>query len=165
MDLIDFSKVYSASKKSLHSPFFPSNVMAIVAGRTGSGKTNLIMNLLTQPNLLSYSSVYIYTTTLYQESYVYLRQYYEQLSQYTKATTGKLVTIGHFYSSDEEILDPSLLDKTQHHIMIFDDVMHKVQSIIKGHFCRGMHSNISVFYLVQSLHHISKHCIRENCTK
>src|SRR5271155_5924535 len=113
MDLIDFSKVYSKSKKSLHSQFFPANVMAM----SGSGKTNLIMNLLTQPNLLSYSSVYIYTTTLYQESYVYLRQYYEKLSQYIKATTGKIVTIGHFYSSDEEILDPSLLDKTQHHIM------------------------------------------------
>ena len=74
MDLIDFSQIYSKSQKSLYSHYFSSNVMAIVASRTGSGKINLIMNLLTQPNLLLYCSVYIYTTTLYQESYVYLRQ-------------------------------------------------------------------------------------------
>ena len=162
MNLIDFSKSYISNKKSLHSQFFPSNIMAIVSGKTGSGKTNLIMNLLTQPGLLSYSFVHVYSTTLYQEAYVYLRSYYERISQHIKSTTGKSVTIAHFYSSDDEILDPSQLDKNHHHIMIFDDVMLKEQSIIKDYFCRGRHNNISVFYLVQSLHKIAKHCIREN---
>ena len=29
-------------------------------------------------------------------------------------------------------------------------------------FCSGRHNNVNVFYLVQSLHKIAKHCIREN---
>ena len=29
-------------------------------------------------------------------------------------------------------------------------------------FCRGRHNNVSCFDLVQSLHKIAKHCIREN---
>ncbi|HLX53058.1 MAG TPA: ATPase/DNA packaging protein [Aquella sp.] len=162
MNVIDFSKRYTSNKKSLHSQFFPANIMAIVAGRTGSGKTNLIIHLLTQPGLLYYSFVHVYSATLYQEAYVYLRQYYEKISQYVKSTTGKSETIANFYSSDDEILDPSQLDKNYHHIMIFDDVMLKEQSVIKEYFCRGRHNNVNVFYLVQSLHKISKHCIREN---
>src|SRR5271156_956899 len=82
MNLIDFSKSYTSDKKSLHSQFFPANIMSIVAGRTGSGKTNLIMNLLPQPGLLSYSFVHVYSATLYQEAYVYLRSYYDNISKY-----------------------------------------------------------------------------------
>ena len=46
--------------------------------------------------------------------------------------------------------------------MIFDDVMLKDQTVIKDYFCRGRHNNVSVFYLCQSLHKITKYCIREN---
>ena len=36
------------------------------------------------------------------------------------------------------------------------------QTAIKKYFCSGRHNNVNVFYLVQSLHKIAKHCIREN---
>ena len=46
--------------------------------------------------------------------------------------------------------------------MVFDDVMLKDQTASKKYFCSGKHNNVNVFYLVQSLHKIAKHCIREN---
>jgi len=46
--------------------------------------------------------------------------------------------------------------------MIFDDVMLKDQTQIKEYICLGRHSNVSMFYLCQSIHAISKHCISQN---
>src|SRR5271165_6433631 len=166
MNQIDYSKRYnsrSSSDKSFHSSFFPKNIMAVIAGKTGSGKTQLPINLLVQPCILNYSFVHIYSPTLYQDAYVFLRKYYEELSHYILVTTGKTIKIAHFHSSDDEIVDPSKLDKNYHHIMVFDDVMLNDQSIIRDYFCRGQHNNVSCFYLVQSLHRIAKHCIRDNC--
>ena len=163
MNQIDFSKMYNSDNKSFHSSFFPKNIMAVIAGKTGSGKTQLLINLLIQEGILNYSFVHIYSPTLYQDAYVFLRKYYEELSHYILVTTGKTVMIGHFHSSDDEIVDPSKLDKNYHHIMVFDDVMLEDQFIIRDYFCRGRHNNISCFYLVQSLHKIAKHCIRDNC--
>ena len=40
--------------------------------------------------------------------------------------------------------------------------MFEDQTAIKKYFCSGRHNNVNVFYLVQSLHKIAKHCIREN---
>ena len=76
--------------------------------------------------------------------------------------TGQSVKIAHFLDPDEELVNPESLDKNKNHIMIFDDVLHKDQKQIKDYFCRGRHNNVNVFYLVQSLHAIAKHCIRQN---
>ena len=46
--------------------------------------------------------------------------------------------------------------------MVFDDVMLKDQTIIGAYFCTQGYNNENVFYLVQSLHKIQKHCIRDN---
>ena len=60
------------------------------------------------------------------------------------------------------LIDPIELDKNQNHVMVFDDVMLEDQTMMKKYFCSGRHNNVNVFYLVQSLHKIAKHCIREN---
>ena len=128
-----------------------------MAGSTGSGKTNLMIHLLKEKQLFYYSDAYVYSSTLYQPSYEYLKEYYECLENFIKHKSRQVVKIAHFLDADEEIVDPSMLDKNQNHIMIFDDVMLKDQTQIKDYFCRGRH-----FYLCQSLHKIAKHCIREN---
>jgi hypothetical protein len=133
-----------------------------MAGSTGCGKTNLMIHLLKEKQLLNYADVYVYSSTLYQPSYEYLKNYYEILEKFIEDKTGKLVKLSNFFDADDEIVDPSTLDKDKNHIMIFDDVMLKDQTVIKEYFCKGRHNNINVFYLCQSLHKISKHCIREN---
>ena len=145
-----------------HGPMFPNNIFAVVAGSTGSGKTNLITHLLVTPGLLDYSDVYIYATTLHQHSYEYLKTYYEDIEKSIKNRTNISVKVAHFFDADEDIPDPKHLNAKQSHIVIFDDVILEDQSVIKKYFTKGRHNNANVFYLCQSLHQIKKHCIRDN---
>ena len=164
MEIKDHTKEYQipASTCGKHSIMFPKTIFCVIAGATGSGKTNLMVDLLKRENGLNYSDVYVYCSTLYQPAYEHLKKYYESLENYIKHKYKKSMKIFHFFDTDEEIKDPSELDKNQNHIMIFDDVMLKDQEKIKDYFCRGRHNNVNVFYLCQSLHKIKKHCIREN---
>jgi Poxvirus A32 protein len=162
MNIIDFSKEYRVRSCRPHSPIFPENIFAVIAAQTGGGKTNLMINLLRKARLLNYDKVYIYSSTLHQPAYEYLRQYYSDLEQLIFDNEKKSVKIAHFFDADSEIMDPSQLDMNKNHVMIFDDVKMADQSVIKDYFCRGRHNSVNVFYLCQSLHKIAKHCIREN---
>jgi Poxvirus A32 protein len=162
MEITDFTKEFNIASCGLHSILFPKNILCVVAGASGSGKTNLMLNLLRKAKLLYYDHVYVYSSTLYQPAYEYLKQFYLDLEKLFLEKANQEVKIARFFDADDEILNPSELSKDKSHIMIFDDVMLKDQSIIKDYFCRGRHNNINVFYLCQSLHKIGKHCIREN---
>ena len=162
MDILDWTKdIVKVDNK--HSAFFPHTIRCVLAGPSGAGKTNLMIHLLRTKGLLHYDDVYIYGPSLHQPIYSDLRKYYENLEKVFYKLSKRNVRIGHFYDSDEDIVDPSMLNPDKSHIMIFDDVMLANQSKIKDYFCRGRHNNVNVFYLVQSLHKIAKHCIRENC--
>ena len=81
-----------------------------------------------------------------------------------KIETKQTVKIAHFHDPADEntsLIDPIELDKNQNHLMVLDDVMLEDRTIIKKYFCSGRH-NVNVFYLVQSIHKIAKHCIRDN---
>jgi general stress protein 26 len=163
MEIRDYTK---RNEKSLsdanHSPFFPKDIFCIVAGSTGCGKTNLMLNLLLNEGLLHYSDVYVYSPTLYQNGYQNLKDYYLFTEERIRKLYGITFKIAHFYNADDEIKDPSELDPKLKHIMIFDDVMLHNQSKIRDYFTRGRHNNVNVFYLCQSLHKIAKHSIRDN---
>jgi len=169
MELIDYSKEYK-EKPSVgkHSPLFPKNIFCVIAGSTGCGKTLLLTNLLRKPDVLNFKDFYVYCPTLHQDAYTNLKQHFEEQesaieNEYKRKTNkNKVIKCAHFYDTDDNIKDPRELDPNFNHIMIFDDVMMKDQKIIKEYFCTGRHNNVNVFYLVQSLHKIQKHCIREN---
>ncbi len=163
MEITDYSKRFDHTNCNVnHAPFFPKNIFCIIAGATGSGKTNLLLNFLLKDGILDYSSVYVYSPTLHQFAYKYLKKYYNDIEEKIKQQFNVDVKIAQFFDGDEEIKDPSELDPNLKHVMIFDDVMNADQSKIKDYFCRGRHNNVNVFYLCQSLHKIRKHCIREN---
>ena len=164
MQVIDFSKKYEIPKGcGNHADIFPRNIFCVIAGSTGCGKTNLMVNLLLQENKINYSDVYIYSPTLHQPAYIYLKHSYELMEKIIMNKTKHSVKIAHFCDpAEKQLIDPVELDKKQNHVMIFDDVMLDDQTAIKKYFCSGRHNNVNVFYLVQSLHKIAKHCIREN---
>jgi hypothetical protein len=91
-----------------------------------------------------------------------LREYYGTLEKQIQRELNQSIQIAHFFEADNEIQNPSELDRNKNHVMIFDDVMMEHQDIIKKYFCQGRHNNINIFYLCQSLHKIAKHCIRDN---
>src|SRR6478609_1044158 len=115
-----------------------------------------MVNFLLNDKILDYSDVYIYTSTLHQPAYTYLKKYYSDLKDAIKSRCRINTKIAHFYEADDEIKNPSELDSNTNHVMLSD------QTKIKEYFCRGRHNNVNVFYLCQSLHKIQKHCIRDN---
>ena len=158
---VDYSKIYEQKygkqRCNKHASIFPNNIFMIIAGSTGCGKTNLIMNFLLE-NLLNYDNVIIYTTTPYQEAYTFLRDVFQKI----RSDNNIRDSIISFYNSDEPLIDPSQLDKNKSHIVIFDDVLTEDQKGITDYFCRGRHNNVNIFYLCQSIHKLKKHCIRQN---
>src|SRR6266516_5305119 len=165
MSIKDYSKYFDKTTSTAnHAPFFPKNIFAIIVGSTGSGKMNLLLNLLLEEDFLDYGSVYVYRSTLYQPAYQFLKKYYDEMETDIQKKCKINIKIAQFFEDNEDksIVDPKELDPKITHIMIFDDVMLSDQTKIKEYFCKGRYNNVSVFYLCKSLHKIAKHCIREN---
>ena len=159
----DYSKIFlkpENSKTRKHADFLPNNIFMVIAGSTGCGKTNLLLNFLLKGHV-SYGDVYIYTSTGHQDAYKYLKERYAIFEEILK-NSGISHKIIHFFDCDDDIKDPAELDPNANHVMVFDDVMNADQTKIKDYFCRGRHNNVNVFYLCQSLHKLKKHCIRDN---
>nr|CAI5850159.1 unnamed protein product [Callosobruchus analis] len=84
---------------------------ALIVGASGSGKTNTMISLITHPNSLRFSNVYIYCKSPYQPKYQYLRKVLELLKE-----------IGYFeYTDDKNIVLPNLIKPNS--LIIFDDVV------------------------------------------
>ncbi len=158
----DYSKIYKvvygdSYYQSKHDEIFPSNIRMIIAGSSGCGKTNLIMNFIMK-NYVYYDDIMVYTTTPDQDAYKFLRDLNSEYKKKTKINKD-IVT---FHNPDEGIANPSTLDKNKTHVVIFDDVMNEKQKDMTDYFCRGRHNNANVFYLCQSIHQLPKHGIRQN---
>ena len=164
MQIADYSRKYNIPKdlKGRHAIIFPKNIFCIISGATGCGKTNFMVNLFLKEGVLKYVDVSVYSTTIFQPAYTYLKACYETFEILIWNQTGRAMKIANFYNNNSELVDPSSFAKESSHILVFDDVMLQDQTLIKKYFCSGRHNNINVFYLVQSLHNIAKHCIRDN---
>jgi guanylate kinase len=164
MNVSDHTKEFNitSSNTRKHHDIFPRNIFCVISGATGCGKTNLLLHLLKEKNLLNYNHIYVYSATLHQPAYEHLKDYFNTLEKIVQQKLNLSIQIAQFFDADTEIMNPSELDMSKNHIMVFDDVMLQDQSVIKDYFCRGRHNNVNVFYLCQSLHKIAKHCIREN---
>ena len=155
---VNYNKYCDKDNNKKHSELFPNSIRMIIAGSSGCGKTNLMINFLLG-GVLDLDDVIVYTTTSHQKLYEFLRKYYDELK--------KLHSIKHhivkFYTPEDNIMNPSELDPNKTHIIIFDDVMNESnQKVMTDYFTKGRHNNINVFYLCQSLHQLKKHGIRQN---
>jgi len=59
----------------------PKILRGLIVGKSGFGKTTLLLNLLLQPGWLDYSKLSVYGKSLFQPEYRYLRK--EQLPKET----------------------------------------------------------------------------------
>src|SRR5207245_1097875 len=132
-----YSKRFSTSNHKVnHAPLFPKNIFCVIAGPTSCGKTNLFLNFLLDEGVLDYHDVYIYTPTLYQPAYKYLREFYNNLENEIKVKYKITVKIAHFFDADDEIKNNSELDAKLNHIIVFYYVMINDQTKIKKYFYR-----------------------------
>ena len=106
----------------------------LICGGSGSGKTNLLYHMLTEP-LVFYDQIHLYAKNLEQEKYQNMIKKFDKISQ----SVGYDVLI----CSDNKIVP--------------------VENMESDYFIRGRHKNCSVIYLSQSFYGTPKD-IRLNCS-
>ena len=189
MEVVDIS--WNEHLKDRHnSPLLPRSIRGLIVGKSGCGKTTLLLNLLLQPGWLDYNALKIFGKSLFQPEYRIIKAAFEQKLpkemilelfkmreeiQQNKEDPIEIVKslpkITHvnshaikceFFENDSEVPDPKDLNKTNKNLMIFDDLQLERQSTCKKYYVRGRHSNVDCFYLAQNYFELPKRTIREN---
>lgn len=148
----DVTSSSKRAKTKRHSALLPNSIRCIIAGPSNCGKTNLLLSLIESEHGLKFENVYIYSKSLEQEKY-----------QYLKKMLSNIQGIGFYqFTSSNQVIAPNKAKKNS--IIIFDDVIcDKNQENIKNYYCLGRHRGIDCFYLTQTYTKVSKHLIRDNC--
>ena len=161
---------YVNENKTTHNknwPYIPDHpYRIIIIGGSGSGKTNLLLNLIeNQPRI---DKIYLYGKDPYEAKYQYLINKREG------------VGIDHFNDSKAFIeystemhdvyknIDEYNHDKENKILIVFDDMIadmihnKKLNSIITKLFIRGRNSNISLVFITQSYRRTSTNCMNHS---
>jgi len=132
-----------------HGALLPNQIRALLTGPSGSGKTNVMVGLLAHAKGLTYEHVYLLSKTAFQPMYTNICKIIESIPGMTF-----------------NLMTPSTIDKLPtfkpNAIVIFDDVTPESFSDIRNCFSFGRHSNIDVFYLIQTYTAAPKHLCRDN---
>lgn len=148
-----FNDINTKSPKR-HGDLLPNNLRCIVAGPSGCGKTNVLIGLIENEHGVKFENLYIYSKTLDQSKYKYLREIMQSIPE-----------IGFYtFSPSENIIDTDKMK--QNSLIVFDDVINDREinkSIVRNIFTLGRHRNLDVIYIVQSYTKLDKHLIRDNC--
>jgi hypothetical protein len=144
--------VNSVEKKGfhLHGELFPNCVRALICGSSGTGKTNLVVNLLTNSNGLRFRNVYVYCKSLQQDKYMFLNEIFKGMKEIEYKT----------FSNHDEVVPVDQIKKNS--VLIFDDCILENQTVIRDYFCRSRHKMVNCLYLTQSYTKLMKHLLREN---
>ena len=154
----DSGKESNNGFKQLHEhKYMPKNTFRmLIAGNSGSGKTNTLMHILQKP-LIYYDQIHLYAKNLDQDKYINLIDKMHGISE----IVGYPVLIT---SNDEITPVDQLQDTDMQRVVIFDDyVCEKNQKPLIDYFIQGRHKNCSVIYLTQSFYGCPKE-IRLNCS-
>ena len=151
----DYNSKISNNYKRLYKYMPDDTFRMLICGGSGSGKTNLLYHMLTEP-LVFYDQIHLYAKNLEQEKYQNMIKKFDKISQ----SVGYDVLI----YSDNEIVPVENMESEAQKIIIFDDfVCEKNQKPLIDYFIRGRHKNCSVIYLSQSFYGTPKD-IRLNCS-
>lgn len=144
---LDFNEKSNVTK---HSSLLPNSIRALIVGPSNCGKTNVMLSLIESPNGLKFKNIYLYSKSLYQPKYQYLRKLISSVKGMGFYT----------FSENEAVVSPD--NAKANSIMIFDDVASEKQNNMRSYFCMGRHKDIDSFYLCQTYTRIPKHLVRDN---
>ena len=175
--------------KRCSDPLLPQGIRGLIIGKSGCGKTTLIINLLLRPGWLDYNNVNIFGKSLFQPKYVILKKAFEEklpkdviirlfenqnetmdlgispisiVEEMAKDIRDKSDVVCNFYQSAEDVPDPRELSSEKNNLMLFDDRLLEKQNTCEWYYVRGGHSNVDCFYLAQNYFTLPRQTIREN---
>lgn len=155
-DKLDINNVDSLTpdffenETSKHGNLLPNTVRCIISGPSNCGKTNVVFNLITKPNGLSFNNVYIFSKSLHQPKYLLLEKI---LSDVPDVKLYK-------FDASVEIMEPN--NAEPYSVFIFDDVSCENHDRIRTYFSMGRHNQIDSIYIGQTYSKIPKQLIRDN---
>ena len=122
----------------------------MIIGKSGCGKTTLLINLLLRPSWLDYNNINIFSKSLFQPEYHILKKAFEEklskeviirlfenqneitdfgispiliVQGMTKDIRDKSDVVCNLYQSAEDVLDPTELSSEKKNLMVFDDLL------------------------------------------
>ena len=158
------------SKRCNH-PLLPKGIRGLIIGKSGCGKTILLINLLLRPGVLDYNNINIFCTSLFQPEYHILKKAFEEklpkeviirlfenqneitdfgispiaiVEEVAKEIRDKSDVVCNFYQSAEDVPDHRDLRPEKKNLMLFDDMLLEKQNTRKSYYVRGIHGNVIV---------------------
>ena len=185
MEITKFSVINPILRQ--HHNLFPRNLRALVVGKSNSGKSTLLYNLLLKP-WLDYENLIVFGKSLHQSEYQIIKNGFEHglnkeqiasvfqnqealldigvspfqaIEQYTGPKDNDVTAS--FYSDCELIPDPSELDPDTKNLLVLDDCFLGKQNKAEAYYTRGRHNNCDTIFLSQNYFRLPRQTIRENC--
>jgi len=133
------------TEKRKHGTMLPT--IRAICVPSNCDKINVLISLLESPHGVRFENVYVYSKSLQQRKYRYLKNLLISIDK-----------IGYFtFSKKSDVIPPS--EARPNSIFVFDDVACDKQDAVRQYFSMGRHSNVDCFYLCQTYARIPKHLI------
>lgn len=133
-----------------HGRLLPDNIRCIVSGPSNCGKTNVVFNLVTNPNGLRFNGLYIFSKSLLQPKYQLLEKIMLEVPD-----------VSFFkYNASDDIMQPN--KAKPYSVFIFDDISCENHDTIRNYYAMGRHNQIDCIYIGQTYSKIPKQLIRDN---
>ena len=148
-------------------------------GKSGCGKTTLLLNLLLRPGWLDYNNLCVFGKSLFQPEYRILKtafkenlpkecilRLFEMRDEIRDSQAPPSVVVQEWarsignnnsnirwnlFETASDVPDPRGLDLKDKNLMIFDDLLLEKQNKCECYYIRGRHSNVDCFYLSQTI--------------
>jgi hypothetical protein len=165
LDIINFDKICNPNKKpeKKKCSLMPNHPFRmLMCGGSGSGKTNVLINMITR--FLDFDKIYIYTKHIDQDKYKWLKNFFQTIEDDQDLQDIADLPIATFGSHIKDMIPLDKLDKKKKNLIIFDDMLlEKDQKPMIELYIRGRHMNATIIYLSQSYFTTPKE-IRINCS-
>ena len=137
-------------QKRFHNPLLPQSIRGIIIGKSGCGKTTLLLNLLLRPGWLDYNNLSVFGKSLFQPEYKILKTAFEEglpkeyilelfnkrdeiqnshmppalvVKEWAKSVNNESNLKCNFFESATDVPDPRELNSEDKNLMIFDDLL------------------------------------------
>ena len=160
----------SENTRSNH-PLLPNNLRALIVGKSSSGKTTVLLNLLLREGWLDYENLFVFGKSLFQDEYKLLKECIEAgLSKKDTRncylgivdSTERSNLSCEFFTEESDIPDPSELESKKN-LFVFDDCLLGSQTKPESYYTRGRHSDCDCIYITQNYFKVPRQTVRENC--
>ena len=181
-----------AIRKRFNNPLLPKSIRGLIIGKSGCGKTTLLLNLLLRPGWLDFNHLQVFAKSLIQPEYKILKKAFEEKlskshiiaffdnqDKIMGPNIPPVLLVEHvgktqekdcdsekieckFFETSDDVPDPRDLNSEFKNLMVFDDLLLEKQNKCETYYLRGRHSNIDCFYLSQNYFKLPRQTIREN---